>query len=669
MGTATPDGDTSLQLHILATDAGCCERLVSSLRKGGEAITVTVQAPQAWNGTTDCDLLLVMDDGENLGREIRARHRAQQPGYPLLVACTNPGADDELPAGDLPGLVRALKPRLVLQRRELDNRRLVRQLHALTEQLARVGANSPAALAFSTAHSLLYCNDAFAALLGESDGKALVGTSLPGRAATPDRERLAAALQAGKAVPDLTLSFAGPGSGLPLQLAITPSLYKAQPCLLVEASPAHGESRQRRPADERDLITRLDNLPVFTSRLDAAINAAVQDDINSILLVARIDNFRRVQECIGRSATLHVLADIAGFLRDGISKPYTGSRLAPDEFGILLYDATPGDGARLAAYIAGKVNDSLLPASARDITLGLSTGLAVINRHSAGASTVINRARLNTGTARKHGTGSDPAGRPDALAARIGQALAAGRLALRFQPVVSMAPAAQPCFETTFLLAEADGSPLPGDDVLACANLHDLGKAIDKQVLDRLLKRDAKPCFQAALNSSSLACPGMPGWLAQRLHHYRGQTGRLQLLVSEIDLHSNRENVLGFCAALDSLGVGVVIIDFGGTFDPLPALAAIRPAGVRLDPALVRDLPYSTQQQRRLRKLITAVHHQRATVAVTALEDCTLLPLLFELGVDRVQGDCLQPPMNEPVYAFPTERVLRLPAQGRGKCP
>jgi EAL domain-containing protein (putative c-di-GMP-specific phosphodiesterase class I) len=202
---------------------------------------------------------------------------------------------------------------------------------------------------------------------------------------------------------------------------------------------------------------------------------------------------------------------------------------------------------------------------------------------------------------------------------------------------------------------------MPRDSVLTCANVQNTAAQIDKRVLDIILATSGQAVYQVPLSSNALADPAMPGWLGTQLRKHTFPCNRLQFLVSEIDLHSNHDQVRDFCASLAELGIGTVISDFGSALEPLPALAAVKPAAVRLDTLLTRDLLYSRQQQHNLVKLINAIHHQQVSVAATGLNDCELLPLLYELGVDFVQGDCLQPAQSEPCFCFPEEQVITLP--------
>lgn len=658
--------DAPLQLTLVAADNVLCNCLLSSLRRDGLAVSATVITPTGDTTGPDCDLLLVVDNGSTGTGAFLARFRADQPGIPLLIAAAvnTPSNIDQVdtevvPLSDLPRLQQSLKHHLCLQGERKRSHRLARQLHELEMQHLRLVAQSPVATALLDGNRHLYCNSSYAALFECRDRKALAGTPILDLVNAKDRAALDTLLNAETDGKFITLTPATGDAAEPLRLTFAASLYKAAPCIRVEARPAR-EKTGNPPG--KDLITQLDNLPFFTERLESAITAAVNDNTLSLLLVTRIDRFRRVQETLGKTATLQVLTDIAGFLRDGISKPFTATRLAPDEFGILLFDSTAEEGVKLADYISSKVNVSLLPPTAEDIALSASIGLAVINQRAVDADDVIRRARMNTGNSLKHrSAGLSPAGHTQVMAERIRQALGGNRLEVLFQPVVAFRPNAGACFEATFNLYDSDGGILPRDSVLACANVQNTAAEIDKRVLDKILAEGGDAVYQVPLSSNTLANPALPGWLGAQLRKRNFPCGRLQFLVSEIDLHSNHDQVRDFCTSLAELGIVTVISDFGSALEPLPALAVVKPVAVRLDTLLTRDLLYSKQQHLNLGKLINAIHHQQVSVTATGLNDAELLPLLYELGVDFVQGDCLQPAQSEARFCFPEEQVITLP--------
>ena len=571
-------------------------------------------------------------------------------------------------------LLDCLKLQLTLQGERHQRRRLGRHLKTMEQQWLALADRAAVGIALVSQERLVYCNPPFACLFGEHEPGKLDDKSLPALVNPTQRSALATTLKqarTGNSQIQITPTLAtGAGS---LQLEFSTASHQGQSCVLVQAKPAGKTvgTRQRQGQVGKDLITRLDNLPFFESRVESAITAAINESTDSMLLVTRIDRFRHLQETIGKAATLQVLSEIAGFLDTAINKAYAATRLAEDEFAVLLFDCPSGEAARLADFIDSRVNVSLLPSTANDFELEVSTGLAVINRHANDVNGIIGCARMNTGRGHGQRRAMKAVKEKDSdLLDSLTQALDNNSLALTFQPVLPFNPDELKRFVVSYHLAEAGDNALSPESLAACANVHNLGFDIDRQVLARLLAGHApgkqppeqgrRLQYRVPLNSNTLANDAFPAWLSAALHEHSFMPEQLAFLVSEIDLYSNRDQVSRCCSSLAGLGCQCLITDFGTAMDPLPLLSMLKPDGVHLDALLVRDLPFSHQQQETLGKLIPALHHHHVSVTVANLEDADLLPLVFELGADLVHGNCLGPRLNQPRFAFPREQVLQM---------
>lgn len=189
-----------------------------------------------------------------------------------------------------------------------------------------------------------------------------------------------------------------------------------------------------------------------------------------------------------------------------------------------------------------------------------------------------------------------------------------------------------------------------------------IGMAVDQCVLQQLLADDMHSNQQVpylvSLSSNTLAELAFPAWFSRACRSHQRSPEQFQFLISEIDMHSHDRQVRAFCQRLEALGISWQLTDFGSAMDPLAVLAQVKPAAVMLDPALLRDLQYSKSQQDTLEKLTAAIHACGMSVLATQLENADQLPRLFRLGIDGVQGNCLQTPRPLPDYGFPQNRTL-----------
>ena len=319
---------------------------------------------------------------------------------------------------------------------------------------------------------------------------------------------------------------------------------------------------------------------------------------------------------------------------------------------------------RLNSTHSGEANDA--------IPLCASLGMVVINELALDAEDMISRARLNRIIdlpGAPGGSVSTPAS--DSIKTNretpehIRYALKNNPPTLLFQPLVPFQTDTLERYEVLTRLCGENNKVVMPADFLSQANIHNLAEELDQRVLSRLFQKHNLALHNNLqlyihISSNTLVSSSLLSWLSTALQEYRIPAQQLVFQISEIDLHRNWQQALSFCQSLDELGVRKSITRFGSAMEPLSVLTAIKPDSIRLDPILTRDLLYKQQQQRNIGKLVRAIHHKKATVCVSRIEDMSLLPLLWDLGVDLFQGYSIQAPTKELSYAFPKEEIISL---------
>lgn len=552
---------------------------------------------------------------------------------------------------------------------------LARQLHLLEKQQLLLLDNYRFATALFRHDVHIYCNQAYAELFGITDRKRVLGKSLFKLIKAPYHSDLAKMLQEinteqkteqkkAQNHSTLTLHVGRQEATALVTFRASTTFFRGESCLQITALPAvanSGHSQAKQQSEQQDLLTRLDSGSLFTSRVESAIAAAMSDNIVSIVLVVRIEDFAKLQEALGKPGTNQILNDISEFLKTAINKPFTASRLADNEFGLLLHNTRPRDGQMMREFLATRLSASLKGEKSATADIQTLIGIAVVNRQSLDARDVINKARLNTDADTQHN------------GVNVQQVLEQDRLTLLFQPVISYQPQPQQIYEALLRVKHStDSSPVAPAPFLAQAQLHNLAEEIDKRILTQLYSTHSVPtshaqCQNAAklvfvhINGATLVNKHFLTWLSDLLRHHRSSSLQPVFQLSETYLHHNREVVREFCQGLDELGIPLAINHFGSVLEPLATLKEFSPAFVKLDNSLVCDLLYSDQQQRHVKKLIRAIHHEKVQVVVTAIEELELLPIFCELGVDLVQGHCVQAPAPTMAFIFPHEESICTP--------
>ncbi|MEX2367544.1 MAG: GGDEF and EAL domain-containing protein, partial [Pseudohongiellaceae bacterium] len=463
------------------------------------------------------------------------------------------------------------------------------------------------------------------------------------------------------------------GQSLPVEMRFTPIQYDGKNCLQlsvheVTGNPEH--ARQLANLKQQDLLTRLHNIGHFTSHLENAINAAVNQGIFSFLLVLQIDNFADIKATIGVANTNQILTDISRFLRESINKPFSAARLSEDEFGLLLKDANSQEAMSLVSFIKSKINNHITSAILPNMQLSCSAGITAVNDFALDADDMINRARTNlripvTGTDSGFRTGDRMEPDINAMSDYLRSALDKGLFKLLFQPLVNLKDEGPAGYEILLRMLDSDGNEVSPRDFIPVANMIGLGQQLDQMVVSRALSlieegESKQSHLMINLTTNTLLSPTFPAWLSEQSERKRKMTEKLIFQISEIDLFQNQAQVLAFTKALAELNFKCAIIHYGCALEPARQLKLIRPVYIKLDQSLIRDILYSPQQQQNLKTIIEDLHRLGYTVAAPRVEDITVLPQLFAVGIDLVQGFCLQSPSQEMNYEFIDEQEITM---------
>lgn len=684
-------------LLVVSSDHTAVNRLISHLRNAGLALRPTLAATlnqlagllaqEPW------ELLLVQDEAGPALADTLALLRKHQQDLPVILLRSAALADGELPPLLRQG-VRAAVPmhdadRLVAEiAREIELVELRRRLHRHERQLQelelrhrQVLNDSPVALAYVLDGMHLYCNPAYARLFGYPDAASVSTTPLLNLVVPEARpalkELLAAATTA--AGHGLFRARRHDGSETELQLAFTPMEHEGRSCLQLTVQPPAGNAAYAAEVERlgnQDLLTRLDSRSFFLQRLDNAIRAAVQQGRCSSLILVQIDDFEGIAAALGRSASNLVLNDIAQTLQSGLGHPLQAGRLDEHVFGLWLELADPDAVLALCDDIRDRINNRVSSAMLASLELRCSVGMALINGRALNAADLLERARLNrelqplaTGRADGFRIGDSLAHDAADMLDYLHTALAERRFKLAFQPIVGLSGNTRRLYEVLVRMLDRDGNEVRPGAFLPLATLNGMGEAIDRIVVELAIAAllDSPEVQQLTLNitDNTLLSPTFLPWLSEQLTQQRLPGERLGIDISEIVLHASAEAAVAFCQGLDVLGVKLTISHFGCALEPFALLDRMKPSLVTLEETLVRDLIYSSHQKAAVQSLVKALHARGVEIVTPRVEDMAALPVLFELGIDYVQGYCLQAPSHQMNYEFVQDEEITLSAPPR----
>jgi EAL domain-containing protein (putative c-di-GMP-specific phosphodiesterase class I) len=91
-------------------------------------------------------------------------------------------------------------------------------------------------------------------------------------------------------------------------------------------------------------------------------------------------------------------------------------------------------------------------------------------------------------------------------------------------------------------------------------------------------------------------------------------------------------------AALQTLGLGLAIENFGAGRDPLNLLNHVPVNYVKIDGSLMQGLANDRPLQERVKELVDRAHERKIATIAERVEDANTMAVLWQLGIEFIQG-------------------------------
>ena len=414
-----------------------------------------------------------------------------------------------------------------------------------------------------------------------------------------------------------------------------------------------------------DNLTGLPNRELFIDRMEAAFGfARAEPQIRPSIVVIDLDRFKQVNDSVGIAVGDSILLTIARRLSRLLKPQDTLSRLAGDQFAlIVLSEREP---ARIVAF-AETIRRTLRAPIAfndREIFLTASIGLALAENHAQRTEEVLKDAELAMYYAKRIGGDRIEIFKPAmrsrktdrlAMESELRRAIEREEIKVLYQPIVRLEDRAIAGFEA---LARWDHPKLgrlsPAEFISIAEEIGlivDLGLFVLDHTARQLAQwqaatRSREPVF-ASVNVSSRQL--LRHDLIQDLRSVLGRTalarGTLKLEITESLVMENPEHAAQMLTRIKELGAGLSLDDFGTGHSSLAYLQRFPFDTIKIDQSFVRTTPRGTRPVI-LRSIIALAHDLGMEVVAEGAETDSDAVELYQLGCEYAQGFAFGEPMT-----------------------
>jgi diguanylate cyclase (GGDEF)-like protein len=409
-----------------------------------------------------------------------------------------------------------------------------------------------------------------------------------------------------------------------------------------------------------DELTGLPNRPFFDERLSEAIAADM--GVTGVLLVD-LDDFRAINEALGREIGDAVMQAMALRLRDAAGDDRLTARLGGNEFAVLVGNA-------LDAEIIEELADRLIEALASPIP-GIGDMLSCTG--SAGVATTMNadtaeellrHADLALRSAKTAGkstwrrydpSASTAAGYRLELRTALSRALRDKALILEYQPIIALGTGRTAGFEALVRWRHPARGVLSPSEFIDIAEESGLITAIGDWVIATAAQEArewpwTQPDAEAFVSVNVSAAQFRSRSFVETVHRLLAEAGlpptRLVLEITESLLLRDDEKVWKDLKQLRQWGIRVAIDDFGTGYSALGYLRQVPLDIVKLDRIFISTMATSARQRELVRGIVQLAGTLGLSVVAEGIETERQRKISTAIGCDYGQGYVFARPMS-----------------------
>ncbi len=419
---------------------------------------------------------------------------------------------------------------------------------------------------------------------------------------------------------------------------------------------------------QQDLLTGLFNHHHFMELVQNAVKRATGGEHESALLYIEPDNFRNIKDTLGITGSDLVLTDIANLLKEQSPEGAVLARYAGTVFAILLDDAQQKDAEKLAEQLCLCITEKIFDVEGKTATTSCSIGLVKISETSTDAKKSLTQAETACNLAKDSGGNrthvfsvEDELASLEAdkrIITLVKLALKNNRFQLQYQPIVSLHAEPGERYEVLIrLLGQNDEVIMPGEFLTAATQaglMTDIDrwviKSAAKAILDkRKLGKELQ--FFIKISAASLRDPSTLLWISKLLQAARLHGDCLVFEIREQDALENLKAAKVFSSGLNQLNCNFAIDHAGKDSTDMAYLKHLDLSYLKIDGSHIENA--SSEESQEAIKLIAESGRNFGFLTIAEhVQDPTCLGVLWQHGVNFIQGYYLQHPKNNLNYDF-----------------
>lgn len=409
-----------------------------------------------------------------------------------------------------------------------------------------------------------------------------------------------------------------------------------------------------------DSLTSLPNRALLMDRLNQSIIVTQRRKSSLALLMLDLNRFKEINDTLGHQTGDALLQQVGARLRNVLRDSDTVARLGGDEFAVLLPNVSDTNALRIAAAIHERL-EKVYEVYEHSLYVGVSIGVAVFPQHGESSESLLQHADVAMYIAKRGNTGINlydierdkhSVSHLSVLTGLRG-AVENEEFILQYQPKLDMRDSSINGAEALLRWKHPQRGLIMPDDFINVAEQTGLVKRLSSWVLDTAI-RDCQHIHQKGypinisvnLSVWDIQDPNIGLNITQKLEKWGLPANYLTLEITERVMMAEPERARQALTQLDSMGIQVVIDDFGTGFSSLVYLKQLPVSMLKVDKSFVIDMMRDENDAAIVHSIIELAHNLGLQTVAEGVENDQTWSWLRTWDCDFAQGYYISRPLS-----------------------